>query len=420
MSARNRAPDRMASGRARPAQGRPRAGAGLEDRIPGLVEAWRERRPTRGSGPLSVRETKEAGASLLALQRGLTGERRLAGSLYMDDPELLGAYLLYYWPVSYMQVSLALAELPLAADPARGSQRVLDLGSGPGPASAAIIDALCGIAPDLVIADASRSALDLASSILKRGGRTPASLRAAELDLESSSPLPEGPFDLIVMGHCLNEMWRGRPDAIELREELLLRAAGRLAPGGLILVLEPSLLGTCRELIALRDRLASRAWRVVGPCPGSYPCPALAAGPERSCHAESAWRPPKIVAALAAAAGLDRDSVKFAYFFLSPEAEAKASAPAPEGALRVVSDPILNKAGRLRYHLCGAGSLSTLSAKADDGAAQAAGFMNLGRGDFLRPLGFERREGGGLGFGLGSSIEIIRRAPEASPSKEMP
>jgi hypothetical protein len=78
---------------------------------------------------------------------------------------------------------------------------------------------------------------------------------------------------------------------------------------------------------------------------------------------------------------------------------------------------MLNKAGRLRYHLCGAGALSTISAKADDSAARTAGFMSLSRGDLVRPISFEEREGGGLGFGPLSRLEIVRRAPEASPTK---
>jgi len=144
-----------------------KAGALLGTHIPRLMELWREghnldRRFTE-KHRLSGREIEVAGASLLALQRGLTGGRSLAGAGYMDDPAILGAYLLYYWPVSYMQVSLALAENP------GFPRRVLDLGSGPGPASAALIDTLSesGASLDeLVLVDGSRKALDLAASML--------------------------------------------------------------------------------------------------------------------------------------------------------------------------------------------------------------------------------------------------------------
>jgi SAM-dependent methyltransferase len=380
--------------------------------LPALTEAWRDAGRREADGRLSRREIEEAGAALLALQRGLTGDRRLAGERYMERSDLLGAYLLYYWPVSYMQVSLALAESAggLGSPP----RRVLDLGSGPGPASAALLDALldAGMPPpeELFLADASRKALDLGSALLAKGRARPGRLSAVELDLEAEPELPGGAFDLILMGHCLNELWRGRPDAIDRRASLLRRASRSLAPGGLILLVEPALLLTSRELIALRDKLAAEGWEVAGPCPGSYPCPALAAGAERSCHAESPWTPPETVASLAAEAGLDRSSVKWTHFLLRPEG-AGEGVPA---ARRVVSEPMLNKAGRLRYLLCGEGNLATISARADDPAARGAGFTALRRGDLIRAQGLEERPGGGLGFVPATKLEIVASAPEAS------
>ena len=399
------------------------AGEGLAGRIPSLVEAWRRKRGQLRTGTLDQREIETAGTSLLALQRGLTGDRRLAGALYMEDQELLGAYLLYYWPVSYMQVALSLAAPPHATA-SFAPRRILDLGSGPGPASAAVIDASRkGGAPgieELVLVDASSKALDLAASILAPSasahGARPIKLSTSVLDLEAGAELPEGSFDLIVMGHCLIELWRGESDALDRRLELLHRAAGRLAPNGRILLVEPALLLTCRELIALRDRLAVDGWRVLAPCPGSYSCPALAAGPDRSCHAESPWAPPEPAASLARAAGLDRESVKWSYFLLSPEAATgNEDAARVAGCRRVVSAPMLNKAGRLRYLLCGEGRLETLSARADDAAASASGFMELRRGDFLRAGNLETRPNGGLGIGPGSRLELCSSAPEASP-----
>lgn len=394
---------------------RPKIGAGLADRLPDLVAAWRASRGSSGSdkgSPLSRREIETAGAALLKLQRGLTGDRRLAGSGYMDDTELLGAYLLYYWPVSYLQVSLAFAELR-STGAAIAPERILDLGSGPGPAAAAVLDA-CPSASELILVDSSEKALGMAEAILEaRADRRPRITRRA-LDLESEAALPEGPFDLAVIGHCVNELWRGDPKALDRRLELLRRVAKSLSQGGLILVLEPALLLTSRELIALRDRLALEGWRVIAPCPGSYPCPIFAAGAERSCHAESAWIPGEPMASMAAAAGLDRSSVKCAYFFLSPPQSDRRPEEGGQGCRRVVSDPMLNKAGRLRYILCGEGSLATVSARADDEAARGAGFMDLKRGDRIRLDGFEDRPGGGLGFAVGSALESLSKAPKAT------
>jgi SAM-dependent methyltransferase len=415
------------------AEAAPRAGSALKDRLPRLISTWRDRageRPGAAAGGKAVKdgartlgrsEIESVGTALLRLQRGLTGKRELAGAPYMEDAGLLGAYLLYYWPVSYIQASLAMAELGLRPG------RVLDLGSGPGPAAAAALDAG---ASRVDLADSSGMALELASRVLSRDADR---FAASRVDLESPDALASssGPYDLIIFGHCLNELWRARDDRLAQRAGLLSRASRLLAPGGTLLAMEPALLGTSRDILALRDALAAAGHPILGPCParerGPYPCPALAAGPDRTCHAEASWDPPEPVAALASEAGLDRRSVKYAWFAAAPAmAPAAQRAPVPEASHagppatgdaasiegRVVSDPMLNKAGRVRYFICSDGRIATLSAAAASTVARASGFLSLRRGDRLRVICAERRQGGGLGLVPGSSLTLLARAPE--------
>ena len=96
------------------------------------LESLASGKPHREKG-LSDKELDRFGSVLKSLQRGLTGERRLAGASYFSREDYLGAYLLYYWPVSYCQVSLALEEIRMRGALPR-IDRVLDLGAGPGPA----------------------------------------------------------------------------------------------------------------------------------------------------------------------------------------------------------------------------------------------------------------------------------------------
>jgi SAM-dependent methyltransferase len=401
---------------------RTRIDEGVRALLPDLISLWRDPSGTgvslpRGSTSLSPREIAGAGAALLRLQRGLTGDRSLAGAAYMEDSDQLGAYLLYYWPISYIQISLALAELSLRP------RRLLDLGSGPGPAAFAVFDSDVGLAmSEIVLADSSPAALRFADRLFEARNTGPAARRPAPeirrrvLDLESVEALPEGPFDLVILGHCLNELWRDHPDRGHLRLRLLERAAELLSHEGALLVLEPATLAASREALSLRDALAERGFGILGPCPGSYPCPAIAAGPDRSCHAEAPWAPIEPLASLAAKAGLDRRSVKCTWFAASKggarPAELTASVSAADIARgRVVSDSMLNKAGRLRYFVCSDGALRSVSARRDDPLAAAAGFPGLARGDWIRLRGAERREGGGLGLATNSSLDILSRAP---------
>lgn len=354
------------------------------------------------TGTLAPARRAAVGQALLRLQRGLTGARALIGAPYLGDPALLEAYLLYYWPVSYAQAARALALSGVGT-----RRRVLDLGSGPGPVAAAFADSG---AREIVLVDASPEALALARRILENPpeGLAPAGPPRVETlaaDLEALSParLPPGPFDAVALGHSLNELWKGRPERVALRAALLESLRPLLAPGGLVLVVEPALLATSRDALALRDALLERGWSVIAPCPAPIPCPALAAGPAHTCHDAAPWEVPPTVAALAREAGLDRDELKAAWFALSPSGAPSAS---PEGFRRVVSEPMLNKAGRVRYLLCDARGRVALSAKSGDPAAKAAGFFALARYDLVRVSGAEARESG-EGVVAGTTIERV-------------
>jgi len=412
-----------------------RAGAALLSRLPLLIEAWRtgrksSARPSQAPrAPLSPGELEKVAAALLRLQRGLTSERKLAGAGYLDDPDLLGAYLLYYWPVSYLQASLSLEVL--ASRLPRRPLRIFDLGSGPGPVSMAFADHLEGRGPgesgkvELHLVDGSEAALALAERLFAMADH-PA--RTTRIDFEDETPpsIEDRPYDALVASHLLNELWKGEPDRVERRLAFIEARAEALAPDGLLLLIEPALEATSRDLLALRDGLARKGWRLLAPCTHSLPCPVLAAGRNRSCHGEAAWDPPEPVATLARLAGLDRDSVKWTWFGALPpnlsgggssgEHAPDAGARRREGnsgdlaRARVVSEGMLNKAGRLRYLLCHEGGLATLSSKAGSPLSRGLGFEALRRHDLVAIADAELREGG-LGLVEGSSLEIIESYP---------
>jgi SAM-dependent methyltransferase len=383
-------------------------------------------------------EARRAGIALKQLQRGLTGDRKFAGADYFSKPEFLSAYLLYYWPVSFLQTSLALSELKTRSALTRCSS-VLDLGAGPGPAAAAA--AMFG-AKSFLLLDKSREALQQAIFLLRASTALTTSAASAtssrnaatfasssSTNLETIKTLPEGEFDLVIACHSANELWKDNVKALDKRARLFGQAVQRLSAGGILLIIEPSALVTSRPALALRDRLLkdfSGSLYCVAPCPGSYPCPILAAGEGRNCHSTWTWEPYEPVAALASAAGLDRDSVKATWFALKKQ-NAFTNAPkggkvlgAPNGGAeekklsgRVISEPMLNKAGRLRYILCTEAGLATLSAKAGNSEAETAGFFSLRRGDMIEASQLERREGdNNFGFVPESKLRIAMKAPK--------
>ena len=354
----------------------------------------------------------------------------------MDDPALLDAYLSYYWPVSYAQATRVMKLCGLRPS------RVLDLGAGPGPMAAAAFDRG---ATELCLVDHSGAALQLAERLLvdprryrsnasdptvsitsTHKSKTP-SIQCIQADLESPESIPAGSFDLVILGHSLNELGSGEPDRrvrVERRATLVQRAASALAPGGSVMIVDPATLVSARDGMALRDHLTGLGWHVAGPCTRQGPCPALAAGENQSCHDEAAWAMPEAVQRLAEGAGLDRELIKMFWLVLQRPAQGQDGdratgdedrAAAGNGdraasdthAYRVVSEPMLNKAGRVRYLLCGERGRFPFSAKRDDQAALAGGFFGLGRYDLIRVVAPESREGGGWGFGPATRMQLI-------------
>jgi hypothetical protein len=118
---------------------------------------------------------------------------------------------------------------------------------------------------------------------------------------------------------------------------------------------------------------------------------------------------PEAVRCLAEGAGLDREKIKMFWLVLQPPGQNLDGDRAAAGtqAYRVVSEPMLNKAGRVRYLLCGQLGRFPFSAKKDDLAAAAGGFFRLSRYDLIRVEAPENREGGGWGFGPATRIQPV-------------
>ncbi len=340
------------------------------------------------------------------LSRGLTGGRALAGERYLGDPELLGAYLLHFWPISYAQARLCLAMM--ARDPsAPRIVRALDAGSGPGPVALALLDA----GADRVVAcDRSAAALAMARSIATGSGYT---LETRTWDALGGA-VPSGPFDLIALGHTLNELWAGHPQRIELRVSLLLKLAAELAPQGRLLIMEPALMATAQEAIGVRDGLVREGFEVLMPCIWQGACPAL---PSSTCHGEFAWDPPRESTRLMHAARIGRETLKMAWFVMRSQGQAAVIRPEPPadavpdgGLYRVVSEPLLSKSGRIRRLVCGPLGRFALSAPKAGASAGLKAFYRLVRGDAVRFSGAEKRESG-WGLSESSTLEVVERPP---------
>jgi SAM-dependent methyltransferase len=386
----------------------------VDQHVPQLVALWRERfssaaargRGTLPEGRLTGPELYEAAVAVKELSRGFTRTRELAGARYLDDPSLLGGYLLFYWTVSFCQTWAAILSSGIAPGAGLQGRRVLDIGAGPGPSSIALLTA----GADRVTAvDRSTPALRVAAQLASRSGRR---LETRVVDVASGEPLPHGPFDLVTAVHTVNELWSDLDDRLDRRRAFVESLVGSLAPGGRLLLVDPALTATANEAIELRDELAAAGWRVLAPCTHADRCPALPSG---TCHAEVAWVPPPAVRRIGHAARIGRETLAFSYFLLAPPAAAPHSAEAPLARqppppYRVVSERFLAKSGRLRVLICGPEGRFPLSVDGRASFATVRTFRSLGRYDLVRVDGVEQRA---TGWGLTptSTLEVVARAP---------
>src|SRR5690606_11138279 len=153
--------------------------------------------------------------------------------------------------------------------------RHLDLSAGLGTTTLSVARALSlagdGRALSTLAIDEDARALETFERIVAHhiDGFAPLRLETRAGSLPGALDEVPGPFELSTAGLALTGL--SRP------EELVRIAATKLAPGGVLLLLEPALRETTRALMRLRDEIAKRdELAVLGPCPHRGPCPMLA------------------------------------------------------------------------------------------------------------------------------------------------
>jgi Mitochondrial small ribosomal subunit Rsm22 len=296
-----------------------------------------------------------------AVHEGLVGARKLVGTPYLADPALRGEYARDIAPRTEAALGRVLDE---AFPPGRPPPaRALDLGAGTG-AVGRTLRARWGERLDLVEVDRTAG---------------PGVVRA---NLAVELPPVDGRFDLIVAAHLLNELFVDRPERVAPRAQRLLAwSRALLAQNGLLVLIEPALRETSRDLLAVRDQLLSGGLHVIAPCFWTGPCPALAR--ERDwCH-DAAPVPSK-------------PRVDFSYLVLRREPLA------PRDLHRVVSDPLPEK-GRLRLFVCGPNGRQPLIRLSRHRSPSNRPLDDVARGD---AVSIQNGVNGGDGLRVGAETTI--------------
>jgi len=341
---------------------------------------------------------------------------------YLAEPALRRAYLLYFLPVNLAKVASLLQEMPpLPSRPLR----ILDLGTGPGAASLAVLDHLAGrgdpahAGSEVVAVDRGRDTLRdaeflWAHVVNARPGSPTCTLRAMTFNLDrsgSKAPWRNGPFNLIILANCLNELFRSAADPVARRVKLLEQLLEALAPDGTLMIVEPALREATRALHQVRDRIVDQGRATVySPCLHDGPCPALV-HPDDWCHEERPWTPPAMVREIDRAVGFIKDALKFSYLLLRKDG--LTITERNPAVYRVVSEVMVMK-GEQRAWLCNETG-RPLVGRLDKARSEAnAAFDAWHRGAIVRVDQIERR--GAVGrIGAAMPVKLIRPIPSPSP-----
>lgn len=347
----------------------------LDAIMPLLIGAWRRMR--KESGPadkLQTREFRGVVAAVKALQEGLEGKKALVGQDYFSNQETLGAYLLYQWVVHYLQGLSLIGELPTTP------RRVLDVCSGPAPMAFA---ALRMGASEVFATDRNESALKLGAEVSGRYG-LPMNIRQWNC---LSAPMPvTGSFDLIIVGHCLEELFPSNASKWQDKQhQFITYLLSRLTPHGFLLIAESSQLEANRRILQLRDQLVSEGIPVQAPCVWRGVCPALQTK-DSPCYAQREFEKPLLIKEIQRAASINLSSLKMSYMiFRSPQAR-WPELPDGKNMFRIISPPVEAYHSK-RYYLCGTDGKKNLGTHLTEHPPESRAFDYLRRGELISVQG---------------------------------
>jgi len=335
-----------------------------------LLNIWR--RFNKEAGPADRLQTREFRKAVGFVKKFLSKHDEkgsFLGKDYFQDSNLLGAYILYPWLIHYQQALSVLGELP--ATP----KRVLDVCSGAAPIAFA---ALRHGASEVYALDRSTAALELGAQACGRYGM-PLTVRRWDC---FKGPLPvEGQFDLITLGHCLEELFPPNISGWQQTQYVFIKSLlDRLTPEGHLILIENSYLDANRRVLQLRDKLVSGGIAVQAPCVWRGDCPSLKT-PDSPCFAQRQMEKPYLIKEFQRALEINLSSLKMTYIIFKAPSATWPSLPGEE-IYRVISPPIKSYQGE-RFYLCGTKGKKSLGSRLNSQPKESIAFDYLQRGELI-------------------------------------
>lgn len=335
-----------------------------------------ERFQRSGRQDFTEKDVRFFAAGAAELSEAFTSGRKEIPKNYFNRKETRSAYLLYFTLTNFSKVLKCLRECARIAPFVSQNLSILDIGCGPGTASLACSSFFADRPVSITAIDQNRDILKDANALFLKICRPDHAFLTIHEDVRPSfvsSRLKGRRFDLIIAANIVNEMGAVN-DQLRFCQTLL---DDHLSDGGTMIVVDPALQRTTRDLMEVRDSLNAK---ILAPCLHQEPCPMRAQNRRDWCHFYLEWKCPEIIRKVDRLLGIKHDYLKMAYLILK-RADQKEPVPS-EGSWRVVSSP-LNSKGKREFVLCGNGGLERIVRLDRDRSSVNSNYDRIKRGDII-------------------------------------
>jgi ribosomal protein RSM22 (predicted rRNA methylase) len=256
---------------------------------PEPIEEWWIRQTLNHFGIESLQEREaQLERRIQSLSDLFTMDRSRLKKDYFSNPEYLLAYGLYFFPQTFVRISMILQEVLFRGWKSPQNLSILDLGCGPGAASFSAAFQFRETPATITAIDQSDGALAMMAKLSEDCAVLWPFIKTTSVrdDFWTWSSRAQKKWDLILLSFSLNESSFSITQATDL-------FANMLTDGGIAIIMEPALKDASETLEKWRDYLVRNSnLHLWGPCLHHQLCPLLQEG-EFWCHEVRSWQPPE-------------------------------------------------------------------------------------------------------------------------------
>ena len=332
-----------------------------------------------------------------ALSEAYTSQRGSLPSNYLNIPVYRSGYLLYFLPVNFLKVVHILNEFN-PSEIVGGKVRILDMGAGQGTSMLGIMSFYADLLDqkkikevwlDFTLVDQSYAALQdalnlhqaYAEELQEKNGGFRSICSVKNYDLRRGGLkrfLRNFKYHLIVVANVLNE-FSDREASASFVESLV---TDHLEPAtGRLILIEPALQKTSRDLQWVRDQIVTRKKMgvVYAPCLHQEVCPLNVANKRDWCHFYFSWQRPKFIQKVDHLIGNKKNWLACSYLVLGRGQKGQEK---ENRVWRVISNRMPTN-GKEEVVLCGPKGRYHVELLDKDASPSNRPFHQIGRGDLV-------------------------------------